>query len=259
MPEEPFLDDLNKSFEGEEFLHDFGSFLSHAAKHKIRLTPKRRFLPMKHIYAINALLRNPLQLDHKVGDKIYKTREEWSARRIYFIDLLAEASECIVPDEKDVLVPGPEYDRFLNMNGFAKKRWLVFAWWFHLDWSIWFPQGDFGQTLQAKCPEIVPYLKEWAENRGMINSNKSAKTLIKDLALKWNAPSQQFANMSMKWGIQRCILLPLTYFDIIEPCYEKEDKYGIKEIKGFYLKPMGRIFLSELVRIGEHIESRTRR
>jgi hypothetical protein len=86
-------------------------------------------------------------------------------------------------------MPGPEYSNFLNKDGFNKKRWLIFAWWFNLDWGI-------------KC----------------------------------------------------CILEPFSWLDIIELCYTKEDELGIKDIKSFYIKPMGKIFLEELVRMGEKIK-----
>lgn len=249
-----FFRDLNKRFEEEEFMHDFKQFLSYAVKYKIRLTSKNRWIPMKHLYAINNLLRNPSQLDDAVGGKVYKTREEFRAPRIYFIDLLAEASECIIADDRDVLAVGPLYNRFLNMDGFNKKRWLVLAWYFHLDWDNWMPEGDFGKTLQDKALEAMPYLKEISSIRHRVDFKEFTKTLIENLNLKWNAPSQGGARGNMEWGIKCCILEPLSWLDMIEFCYTKEDEFGIKDIKGFYIKPMGKIFLDELVRMGENIK-----
>ena len=252
---EAFLNDVNKRLEQEELMVDFSSFLSYIITRRIKLTPKCRWIPRKHVYAINALLKNPLQLDDKIGDRVYKMREECDASRIYFIDLLAEASECIIADGKDVLIKGPTYGRFMNMNTFSKKQWLILAWYFHLDWHNWLPQGDFGKTLQVKNFKIVPYLKQWFNARGMISFKDFAKDLINSLGLKWNAPSQNFACEFMEWGIIQCILRPLNWFDVIELQYEKEDEAGVKSIKGFYLKFIGKLFLEKLVEMGERIKA----
>lgn len=246
-----FWRDLDKRFEEEELLHDFKVFLSYTIKNKIRLTPKYRWIPRKHLYAINALFRNPSQMDHKVKDKIYKTREECQVPRIYFIDLLAEASECIIPDNRDDLIPGPEYDKFMSMDGFSKKKWLMLAWWFGMDWDTWMPEGDFGGRLQEKHMGILPYIKQVCGIRHMINFKKFSNTLIDDLSLEWNAQSQSSARDGMRWGIERCILLPLSWFEVIEFCYNKPDKWDISSIRGFHICPMGDIFLKELVNMGE--------
>ena len=167
------------------------------------------------------------------------------------MDLLAGASDCIVADDRDILVPGSLYNRFLNMNGFNKKRWLVLAWYFHLDWDNWMPEGNFGKTIQEKNLKSISYIKGIANIRHKVNFNKFTKTLIENLNLKWNAPSQSLAPDLMEWGIERCILLPLSWFDIIKFAHEEKGKYSIRKIKDFYIQSMGRIFLEELVKMGD--------
>jgi len=252
--EQKIPQDLNGKFKEEEFLSDFKNFLAYITKEKIKLTPKCKWIPMKHLYAINNLFRNPSQLDDTIGGKVYRTREEFRAHRIYFMDLLAEASECIVADGRDLLAAGPLYNRFLNMDGFNKKRWLVLAWYFHLDWDSWMPEGDFGKTIQEKNIEVAPYIKEMSSIKHKVNFKKFTKTLIEDLNLKWNAPSQSLAHDLMEWGIERCILEPLSWFDIIRFCHKSEGKYDIRKVKDFYMQPMGRVFLEELVKMGEKIK-----
>ncbi|MFH1504019.1 MAG: hypothetical protein ABIH08_01300 [Candidatus Omnitrophota bacterium] len=250
-----FMEDLNKRFEKEDFLCDFKEFLSYVNSHKIKLTPKCRWIPVKHLYAINALLKTPLRVEDKIGDKIYRIREEYCFPRIYFMDLLAEASECIAVNDKDVLFSGAEYDNFFNMDGGKKKLWLILAWWFSMDWNNWMPEGDFGQMIQDKILELIPYIKEISGIERGIDFKKFTKKLITNLNLKWNAQSQDWACSGMEWGIKHCILVPFAWFDIINIQYKEKDKLGIKEIKGFYVKPMGKLFLEDLVRMGEKIAS----
>ena len=254
MDTDAFIKKIKITIENEPFMQDFRIFLSYVTENKIKLTPKGRWMPMKHLYAINSLLKEPLQLDDKLGDKIYKTREECYASRIYFIDLLAEASECIMPDCRDVLIKGREYARFIEMDGFRKKRWLTLAWYYHIDWNNWFPYGDFGRLLQTKTLEIIPYLKEWKETGHMVNFKTAADNLIAGLDLRWVAPSQIDAKEHMNWGIAQCLLQPLIYLNIISIPYEKEGKHGFKDIKGFYIQPLGKIFLDELIKIGERLK-----
>lgn len=240
------MDDLNKRIEEEEFLHDFINFLSYIVDNKVKLTPKEKWIPIKHIYGINALLKNPLQLENKIGDKVYKPYREYNVSRIFFIDLLAIASECVTSDDKDILVPGSMYNDFLGFTGITKKDCLMFAWCINMDWDIWMPEGDFGNTLQEKRLDLSKYIKDISKVEHMINFKKFAKTLIEGLNLKWIAPSQNSSYDFMEWGIKRCILLPLEWFDIITLCYSEEDQYGIRKTKGFYIKPTGKIFLEDL-------------
>lgn len=248
-----FINKLTKQFEVEEFIADFKSFLSYVCSRKIRLTPKRRWIPMKHIYAINTLMRNPLELDQPVGGKVYKTRDEDAAPRLYFMDLLAEAAECIRADKKDVLFRGPEYKNFLKMNGFSKKRWLIASWWFNLDWDTWMPMWDFGKALQAKKEYIVPSL-EWINSiRHAVTFKEFVKILSNNLDLYSDFLSRKFSKNEMEWGIERCILRPLNWLGIISISYGGSGVYGVK---GFYVKPLGTLFIKELIKCANDIKQR---
>jgi hypothetical protein len=243
-----FLEDLNKRFEKEELIYDFKVFINYVVNNKIKLTPKNAWIPAKYIYAINSLFRNPAQLDEKIGNKVYKLREEPSYSRFYFLDLLAGASGCIEVDEKDVLVKGKNYDRFMKMGGMDKKRWLILSWWFNMDWENWMPQGDFGKLMQEKKLLLADHLQSWLDKRGRVDFKKSSRKLREVLNLRWEAPSQDYAPKLINWGIERCLLIPLLYFDIIELVCKK-GKYNIEETVGFYIKPVGRIFLEEIIRV----------
>jgi len=243
-----FLNDLNERFEEEELIHDFKVFTHYIVKNKIKITPKNGWIPRKHIYAINSLFKNPKQLEDKVGDKIFRLRGELEYPRFYFLDLLAGASRCIELKGKDMLVEGREYKNFMKMGGIDKKRWLVLSWWFNMDWENWMQEGDFGELMQKKKFLLGSYLQSWLDKRGRVDFKKICKDLRNGLSLRWEAPSQDYAKELINWGIERCLLLPLVYFNIIEIVHKK-DKFGIEQTIGFYIKPLGRIFLEEIIEI----------
>jgi len=238
---------MRDPFEEEEFIYDFKVFLSYITSHKVRLTPKMQWIPVKHIYAINSLFKHPASLQEKIGEKVYKLREEIGYSRFYFIDLLSLASECLVVNDKQILTKGPQYDNFMQADAFFKKLGLVISWWFDLYWDSWMPEGDFGQMLDSRKLYMIPYLEKVLHKQGMISVKEFSRPLIEGLSLKWSASSPDIARDLMEWGIERCILLPLSYFDIVRLEY-RENKYGLQEIGGFYIKPDGRIFLRSLVR-----------
>ena len=243
-----FLKDLNRRFEEEELIHDFKVFIDYIVKNKIKLTPKNGWIPRKHIYAINSLFKSPKQLEDKVGDKIFKLREEPQYSRFYFLDLLAGATGCIELSEKNMLIEGREYKYFMQMGGIDKKRWLVLSWWFAMDWENWMQEGNFGGLMQKKKFLLGSYLQSWLDKRGRVDFKKICKDLRNGLNLRWEAPSQDYAKELINWGIERCLLLPLVYFNIIELVHKK-DKFGIEQTIGFYIKPLGRIFLEEIIEI----------
>lgn len=247
-----FFKDLDKRFENEELIYDFKIFLNYILSRKVKLTPKNLWIPAKHIYAINSLFRYPVQLDEKLGDKIYKLREEIGYSRFYFLDLLAGASGCLVIDEKNILVKGENYDEFIKMGGLNKKLWLVLSWWFGMDWEYWMQEGDFGELMQKRKFLMADYLRSWLDKRGKIDFKKICKELRTGLNLKWEAPSQDYAKELQNWGIERCLLLPMVYFDIIK-LVRKKDKYNIDKTVGFYIQPIGKIFIKEII---YHLEKR---
>lgn len=249
---EKFLKDLCKKFEEEELIYDFKVFIDYILKNKVKLTPKYGWIPRKHIYAINSLFKNPKQLDQKIGDKVFKLREEIEYRRFYFLDLLAAASQCLKLD-KNILVEGDEYKNFMAMDGLSKKKWLVLSWWFNMDWGYWMLEGDFGELLQKKKFLLGSYLKSWLSKRGKVDFKAMCKDLIKDLELTGTG-ALKFSNDFIRWGIEYCLLLPLTYFNIIE-IVRKKGKYNLDETVGFYIKTSGKFLLEEIITTMEKLRS----
>lgn len=248
-----FLRDYNNRFEEENLVYDFKKFLFYVKDHKIKVTPKYRWIPIKHVRAINALLKNPIQLEQKIGSRIISAQYEIDIPRIFFIDLLSEASECVFVNNKRNVLPGPEYDNFLDLGGAKKKLWLILAWWFSVNWDIWMSEGDFGKMLQGKTFKLIPYIKKISNVDKMIKFKDFTKELISDLDLKWKAPSQTHVNMLMEWGIERCILTPFAWFSLIDIIHEKEDEFGIRKIKGFYIRPTAKPFFEDLVTMAKKL------
>ncbi|RKY38193.1 MAG: hypothetical protein DRP72_02360 [Candidatus Omnitrophota bacterium] len=117
-----------------------------------------------------------------------------------------------------------------------------------MDWENWMLEGDFGGLMQKKKFLLGSYLQSWLDKRGRVDFKKICKDLRNGLSLRWEAPSQDYAKELINWGIERCLLLPLVYFNIIE-IVRKKGKFDIEETIGFYIKPLGRIFLEEIIEI----------
>lgn len=240
------LKELNARYEEEELVYDFKVFINYIVNNRIKVSPKDVLMPREHISTIKSFFKNPIRPKEEVIGNIFKFRGEMRDYRFYFLSLLAGASFCIGLDEQGILVEGGEYKNFMQMGGINKKRWLVYSWYFNLDWGYWMWEGNFGRLLQKRKFLMGDYLQSWLDKTGRINFKETCEKLRRGLDLKWEPPSQSHAEKLINWGIEYCLLLPLTYFNIIE-LVRRKDEFGTEEIVGFYIKPLGTAFLKDII------------
>lgn len=96
--------------------HDFEVLLRYAAEQKVMLTPKQKFIPVRHVRNMMADFRVKEPHEEKVGERIYKKRWEMEYPRFYFLDLLALSGEFLTITRGGRLSKGSNWFGILELE-----------------------------------------------------------------------------------------------------------------------------------------------
>ena len=94
--------------------HDFEVLLRYAAEQKVMLTPKQQFIPVRHVRNMMADFRVKDPHEEKIGERIYKKREEMEYPRFYFLDLLALSGDFLTINRAGRLTKGRNWQKFFE-------------------------------------------------------------------------------------------------------------------------------------------------
>ena len=217
--------------------HDFEVLLRYAAEQKVMLTPKQRFVPVRHVRNMMEDFRGKEPHEEKVGDRIYKKRWEMEYPRFYFLDLLALSGEFLTITRGGRLAKGPNWQKFFEAPAEGRSFYLFCTFRAQFNVEAWFLRGGgFGERLEKKWNNIWSHLAEWKDGQS-IEWDIWAEKIIEEFGLYWEAPDQTFAKKNMIWGLKYCLIEPMNYFGILESTY-REGKYS-PELQTVKLNPTG--------------------
>lgn len=248
-PKDEFLEAVRgyiQDIESNELLHDFRVFLKYVAENDIKLTPQWRIIPRKDIYAINSLFRFPHPTEEKIGNTVFKIREEFELRYLHFIDLLSLASGCTKISNKGNLKKGQNFERFFELNGLTEISQLFLSWYFGMDWQGWFMRGgDFAERLHSKVKEIAQHF-DMVKDREKIDFKGFANNLITSTNVKWICEAGDKDFSTARFGIRELLITPLQYFGAVELFTEKNDRGGDEFVSFKFTYPLGKYLINLL-------------
>lgn len=232
--------------ENNELLHDFRVFLKYVAENDIKLTPQWRIIPRKDIYAINSLFRYPHPTEEKIGNTVFKIREEFELRYLHFIDLLSIASGCTKITNKGNLRKGQNFTRLFDINGLTEISQLFLSWYFGMSWQEWFMRGgDFAERLQSKVKEIAQHL-HMVKDREKIDFKEFANNIITSTNVKWICIAGDKDFSTARFGIRELLIRPMQYFGAVELFNEKDEKGAEKFVSFKFTYPLGKYLINLL-------------
>jgi len=217
--------------------HDFEISLRYVAEQKVMLTPKQRFIPLRHVRNMMADFRVKEPHEEKIGERIYKKRWEMEYPRFYFLDLLALSGEFLTITRGGRLAKGPNWQKFFEAPIAGRPYYLFCTFRAQFNVEAWFLRGGgFGERLEKKWSDIWSHIAEWKDGQA-IEWDAWAAKVIEERGLYWEAPDQTFAKKNMIWGLKYCLIDPMNYFGILESTY-REGKYS-PELQTVKLNPTG--------------------
>jgi hypothetical protein len=226
-------------------VHDFEELLRYAGENKIILTPKQKFIPLRHIKAIIGQFRINEAHEYCIGEKVFKKRDEMEYSRFYFLDLLAIEGNFLKVTGKNVLTKGAHWKTFFAAEPKERGFLLFHALRYNFNFANWLLRGgDFGEQLEEKAELIWARIFQWRDGAVVI-WRLWAEDVIRSCGLHWNSPDQTFANDLAIWGLEYCFFKSLKYFGLVE-AEKREGEFS--RLMTFRLNPTGREYFSRILR-----------
>src|SRR3990167_5276628 len=148
-----------------DLAHDFEVLLRYAADEKVMLTPKQKCIPVRHIRNMMADFQVKEPHEEKIGDRIYKKREEMEYLRFYFLDLLAVSGGFLTITRSGRLAKGLYWNKFFETPERDRHFLLFCTFRESFNFEAWFlgRGGGFGERLEERAEAVWPHLLEWKD------------------------------------------------------------------------------------------------
>jgi hypothetical protein len=205
-------------------------------------------MPLKVIRALTAQFVDPPVLDTTIGEHTYKLRTEYDVWPLHFLHILAEVGGLlsIAPRRRWRLTPAAP--TFLESDPLFQLSFLLFTWWFNVNWLVAFPVRGIGEDLPDSFELVtlarLRYLRVGTE----VPLNVFADGLIEEAGLTWTAPDMSFAQMSLRSAIERMVVRVLEDFGAVKCSYRSDPVISyIRKLLAFEITPLGRALLDSLV------------
>ena len=170
--------------------HDFEVLLRYAAEQKVMLTPKQRFVPVRHVRNMMEDFRGKEPHEEKVGDRIYKKRWEMEYPRFYFLDLLALSGEFLTITRGGRLAKGPNWQKFFEAPAEGRSFYLFCTFRAQFNVEAWFLRGGgFGERLEEKWSDVWSHLAEWKDGQSIKWNTWAAKEKRLQRLFHWSRVS----------------------------------------------------------------------
>lgn len=230
---------------------DMIALLTYLRDTKVTGTKATGNFPLKAVSEICARFVEPVTLERKIGDKVYKVRSESEVWPLYFRHVLAAVPVFIEGG------PGRRWkltiigERFLALPP-ALQIWIMCAnWWTMINWAIavnyelhsGYLDLDFRMAALHQLLEL-PLATH-------TDFKTFADKIIKDASLVWTMQDQKFARYIMHVTIERIVVKPQIDFGVLEVTTQPNEILGedFQQISSILLTPFGKKLLESFKKI----------
>ena len=227
---------------------DVITLLSYLKENKVVGTQSTGNLPRKAIEEIAPRFVKPPILETKIGDAVFRYRNEDDIWSIYFIHVLMQGANLISggPSRRWRLTPAGE--SFVTLPAVVQV-WALFTAWCHkINWQIAYSYDIFGDELPEKFSQTVASRMRNLPVEEPQLFEPFADGLIE--AMRWIWPKQEIdtTRMILRAGIEHMVIDPLENFGIISTHREKDNTrlLDIQYLVSFALTRFGRVLLESI-------------
>ena len=229
---------------------DMMTLLQYVQGSKVVGTQTTGNLPLRAVREVTALFVNPPQLDHRIGDRVYRLRTEADVWPLYFLHILAEVGELVLIAPARRWRVTADGESFLEMDPLLQVSFLLTIWWRRVNWLVayplegmgeWLPRG-FGQTVLTHL-RALPVGAE-------IPFEEFADGIIEETGLTWTAQVHS-APFILRTSIERMVINILARFGALTREYRQESlgKGTVSRLDTFKVTAMGKVLLEAVAAV----------
>jgi hypothetical protein len=226
---------------------DMVTLLTYVRDHKVVGTQSTGNMPLKMIREVTAQFVEPPVLDTTIGEHSYRLRTEYDVWPLYFLHILAEVGGLleIAPARRWRFTP--DTPRFLEMDALLQLSYLLYAWWFQVNWLVAFPFEGMGEELPSSFTRAtLARLRSFAMGT-RVEFNRFADGLIAITGLTWSAPDSSGARMSLRASVERMVVRVLEDFGVVHSTYRPSPLHSsLQDLDAFKVTPLGKALLDSV-------------
>lgn len=240
--------ELVDTLEALPLRRDMLTFLNYLAENRVTGTQSTGNLPLKHVRAICEKFIDPPELDKSIGETIFKLKSETEIWPIYFIHNLAEHGSLISGG------PGIHWQitaagkKFLGQAADKQVIFLLFTWWYRVDWRI---SGSneffFGDLSSFFIKQVLEFILVQPIDISL-PFEIFADGLIAKTGLFSGIEDQKRARKRLLTVLQEMVVEPLSSFGLFKCEYKIKpySYFGLQELKLIKLTSQGKVLLGML-------------
>ena len=214
---------------------DMVTLLTYLREHKVKGTVATGNFPLKHVRAISADFVNPPELDHKIGDQIYKLRTEDEVLSLMRLHVLACVSGLIHGGENMHWVLLDQGEVFLSLAPEEQVWYLVKTWFGKLYWFYEYDLEnniDFDTFMEA----VVDILSEYP-SRTDISMIDLVLSFEARFVMDFGGNDIESERDRWCWFLIKVVVNPLADFGLLERVEDVEyiETYKFLKLKAIRL------------------------
>ncbi len=230
-------------------VRDVETFVRYFQENRIKVTPKNRWIPFKHLKEITNIFINPGKDSFKFLGEEEKTGEEKSKLYIHFIHLLARAAKFIYHDKKGYIqVNHKRFKKFSEKSYGEKTIELMILWIEKVNWAELQPADHvkpYAREYQGKIVGLWHPFDHFKPNE-KINSNVFTKEIYRNVSQE-GKELEEIA-LALTPIVNGILIRYLKWFGALDIKEEKlHPKIEFWAIKEFWVTPKGKKLIDRVI------------
>jgi hypothetical protein len=224
------------------------TLLQYLRDHRVTGTQSTGNLPLQAIREINTQLVPPMELDMRIGDKVFPLRSEEEVWRIYFPHILADVAGLLDGGRARRIRLTPAGERFLASDAEYQVRVLFKIWWYRVNWMIAYPYVGLGTALPYRfSSRVLSHLKRLPVDE-RVPFEEFADQVIETTGLTWTSTDPTYHRIALHGAVERMVIGILADFGAVKEHYRSKriGKGTFKGLAAFRITSFGRALLDSL-------------
>jgi hypothetical protein len=193
---------------------DMVNLLSYLREHNVKGTKATGNFPLKHVRAISAAFVNPLVLDKRIGDRVYKLRSEDDVLSFKRLHILACVAGLIHGGENMCWVLLEQGEVFLSLTPEEQVWYLVKTWFRKYNWLYEY-YSEIEANLHVLKKVVVETLSGYP-SRTDISMTELVSDIRARLVMDFGGSDIDSERDRWRRFVEKVVVNPLADFGLLE-------------------------------------------